>query len=139
MRVEVRLSHVADNTRDGVFWRAIATAEPACKPRPVTARGKADGEGSAKRTPSKPRNGARAPAREQKRKETVAKRSVKIVLAAGEMSELKKEYDSRGQEEWVVAYTALLAGDDFLKGSEPNTLNKARWAWLVEVVPVAAG
>ena len=43
VRVEVRLSQVADNARDGTFWKTIATAEPACKPRQVTARGKAEG------------------------------------------------------------------------------------------------
>ena len=43
VRVEVRLSQVAENARDGAFWRTIATAEPACNPRQVTARGKAEG------------------------------------------------------------------------------------------------
>ena len=93
--------------------------------------------------PSKPKKGPAAPAREQKRRNTAAKRIVKIVLAAGERSELKKEYDSQRQEECVVAFTALLAGDDFLKGNEPNTLNKAgrswvRWSrWLQDKDPLA--
>ena len=43
VRVEVRLSQVAENARDGAFWRTIATTEPACKPRQATAREKAEG------------------------------------------------------------------------------------------------
>ena len=69
VRIEVRLSQVAENAGDGAFWRTIATAQPACKPRRVTAREKAEGRAQPSVPPQSPgraqglQNGSRSAGR----------------------------------------------------------------------------